>query len=70
MGDEIAKELIAGIALGIILVIPVWVIHKKAGLNPVLSLLLFIPWIGLLIVYLVLAFSEWNSAKETLSRNG
>ncbi|VAW82502.1 hypothetical protein MNBD_GAMMA13-214 [hydrothermal vent metagenome] len=64
MPNEMAMEFINAFVLGIILVIPVWVIYKKSGLHPALSLFLFVPIIGLLIVYLILALSEWPNARE------
>lgn len=65
MENEIANEIIGAIVTGVILVIPVWVIHKKAGLSPWLSLLLFIPFFGLLVVYMVLAFSKWPTTQSS-----
>ena len=71
MGNEIAVELINEIAvgllqtivLGVLLIVPAWKIHQKAGLTPALSLLLFVPFIGKMIVYLVLAFSKWPNTE-------
>jgi hypothetical protein len=42
-----------------IFVIPLWVIWKKAGFSPWLSLLSVIPMVNLIMLY-VLAFSEWK----------
>jgi hypothetical protein len=42
-----------------IFIIPYWVIWKKAGFSPWLSLLMFIPVINIIMLY-VLAFSQWN----------
>ena len=43
----------------IIVIVPFWFICKKAGFSPWLSLLLIIPF-GNLVLYYVLAFSEWK----------
>jgi hypothetical protein len=42
-----------------IVLIPYWVIFRKAGFTPWLSLLMFIPLANLLMLY-VLAFSQWK----------
>ena len=42
-----------------IVVIPFWMIWKKAGFSPWLSLLMFVPLVSLIMLY-VLAFSEWR----------
>lgn len=43
----------------VIIIIPFWVIWKKAGFSPWLSLLMFIPMINIIALY-VLAFAEWK----------
>jgi len=48
------------IATLVLLLFPVWRIYKRAGLNPYLSLLLFLPVVGGLICTLILIFSKWN----------
>ncbi|HEX4007082.1 MAG TPA: hypothetical protein VHX60_12980 [Acidobacteriaceae bacterium] len=42
-----------------IVIIPLWVIWKKAGFSPWLSLLHIVPLVNLIMLY-VLAFSEWK----------
>jgi len=64
MENEIVNEVSFAIVTGIILVLPVWVIHRKAGLSPWLSLFLFIPIFGLLLVYMILAFSKWPATQR------
>lgn len=63
MENDIGAGLLQGIIASLLLIIPIWKIHAKAGLNPTLSLLVFIPYFGLLIVALVLAFSRWPSTE-------
>lgn len=48
----------AAVAVAIV-IIPLWVIWKKAGFSPWLSLLSIFPVINLIMLY-VLAFSEWK----------
>jgi hypothetical protein len=42
-----------------IVILPLWMICKKAGFSPWLSLLSLIPLGGLILLY-VLAFSDWK----------
>jgi branched-subunit amino acid transport protein AzlD len=44
----------------VIIIVPFWIILKKTGLTPWLSLLCFIPSLGVLILLYLLAFSEWK----------
>ncbi len=44
-----------------IVVIPYWMIWKKAGFSPWFSLLMFVPLVGIVMLY-VLAFSDWKVA--------
>jgi hypothetical protein len=43
----------------VIVIIPYWFIWKKAGFSPWLSLLMLIPFVNIIMPY-VLAFSEWK----------
>jgi len=43
----------------IIVILPCWFICKKAGFSPWLSLLNFVPFGSLILLY-VLAFSDWK----------
>jgi hypothetical protein len=65
---ETHDELGAAVALAVLLVIPVWRIFRRAGLHPALSLLLFIPGLGVLIVSVVLAFSRWPAVEGPADR--
>lgn len=42
-----------------IMLIPYWMIWKKAGFSPWFSLLMFVPMVNFVMLY-VLAFSEWK----------
>ena len=48
-----------GIMFSIILLIPFWVIFKKAGHSPWLALLMLLPFVSIIMLYF-LAFSRWN----------
>jgi len=69
MENELITELTSQIVLGLLLIFPLWKIHGKAGKNPALSLFVFLPYLGLLIVSLILAFSRWP-ATESVSDSG
>ncbi|HEX3663194.1 MAG TPA: hypothetical protein VHU89_17285 [Acidobacteriaceae bacterium] len=43
----------------VLFMIPYWVIWKKAGFSPWLSLLMLVPLANFIMLY-VLAFSEWK----------
>ena len=63
----LAKEALEGFVLilapgavvGLILVYPLWRIFSRTGLVPALSLLVFVPGLGWLIVPAALAFNDW-----------
>lgn len=38
---------------------PFWVIFKKAGFQPILSVLMLVPLVNLIVLYVV-AFSAWK----------
>ena len=56
---DIFGWLIGGVLLGI----PFFRIFTRAGLNPWLSLLAFLPVLGLLICWLILAIAPWKSER-------
>lgn len=41
--------------------VPYWMIFKKAGFSPMLSLLMVLPLVKLIVIYTV-AFTDWESA--------
>ena len=44
-----------------VMLIPYWMIFKKAGFSPALSLLMVFPLVNLIVLYVV-AFSTWKVA--------
>lgn len=46
--------------LAVIVTLPFWVIFRKAGFQPILSILALIPLLNVVLFYFV-AFSEWKS---------
>ncbi len=55
--NELAIDIIAQ---AVLLLYPAWRIYGKAGLNPVTSLTLLIPYLGVPICALILVISKWN----------
>ncbi|MFQ5938988.1 MAG: hypothetical protein ACE5KL_02825 [Alphaproteobacteria bacterium] len=55
--------MISTIILGFVLVYPLWRIFSRTGLTPALSLLIFVPFVGGLIVLAVLAFTSWPATE-------
>ena len=51
--------LLGGLLGAALIIVPFWVIFKKAGLGGPLSLLMLIPFVGIIMLY-VLAFSRWK----------
>lgn len=57
-------ELLQVVIVGLMLLIPVFFIYRQAGLNPLWSLLVFVPGFGLLLIMLDLAFRPWPKARK------
>ena len=53
----IAVGLLAGLLLAVIVVVPFWVIFKKVGSHPALSVLMLVPLLNLVTLYFI-AFTE------------
>jgi len=58
---EILEE---SLFFAVILIYPTWRIFRRAGFHPALSLLLFVPAIGWLIVFFFLGFVAWPATKR------
>jgi hypothetical protein len=50
----------------VVVVPPFWMIFKKAGFQPILSLLMLVPLVNLAMLYIV-AFSNWKANHSVLS---
>jgi hypothetical protein len=57
-------NVIVGLVVLILVIVPLWRICARAGFVPALSLLVVIPWLGFLIVAAVLGFAEWPNLKN------
>ncbi|WP_255448608.1 hypothetical protein [Telmatospirillum sp. J64-1] len=54
----------SALVTGLLLVFPLWRIFRRAGLQPIFSLLVFIPGIGFIAVLLMLALSRWPALES------
>jgi hypothetical protein len=52
------------IPFSLLVVLPFWQIFKKAGFPPSLSLLMLIPFVSLVVLF-VIAFSEWPALQKS-----
>lgn len=50
----------------VLMMIPYWMIWKKAGFSPWLSLFMLVPLLNLVMLY-ILAFTEWRVAPAPAS---
>jgi hypothetical protein len=48
------EGIVNGLIVAVLVVVPLWRICARAGFRPALSLLVLIPWLGILIVSAVL----------------
>jgi hypothetical protein len=46
----------------ILMIVPLWRVYGRTGLNPALSILFAVPVAGPLVVLLLLAFNDWPAA--------
>ncbi|MGD0960945.1 MAG: hypothetical protein ABSB19_14160 [Methylomonas sp.] len=57
-------EILQVAIVGMMLLIPLCLIYKKAGFSPLWAGLVFVPVFGLLIIFLQLALLPWENARE------
>ncbi|WP_419584276.1 hypothetical protein [Thiolapillus sp.] len=50
--------------VGLMILVPMFFIYKKAGFHPAWSLLVFLPGLGLLLIFLQLAFLPWPNLQD------
>ena len=50
--------------VGLMIIIPVILIYRKAGFHPAWAALVFLPGLGLLLVFMQLALMPWPNAKD------
>ena len=60
----------AAVFLALVLIVPVWRIVRRTGRHPALSLLIFFPGIGIVLVAFILAFGRWPALDSRASGAG
>jgi len=61
-------EILQVVIVGLMILVPLCLIYKKIGFNPLWAGLVFVPGVGLLIIFLQLALLPWPNAKPNLER--
>jgi hypothetical protein len=51
--------------VAVLVIIPLWRIYERAGLAAPLSLIVFVPYVGLFLAAAILAFADWPAASGT-----
>ncbi len=51
------------VIVGLMILVPVCLIYKKAGYHPAWGLLVFLPGLGLFLIFLQLALLPWPNLK-------
>ena len=69
-GNHFVGPLIEISLTGLIILWPLWRIFRRAGFHPAWSLLIFLPGLGWLIIYLVLAFRTWPALRTDADKIG
>lgn len=52
------------LVIAALLLLPLWKVFTRSGLNPYLSLTVLIPGLGFFIACIILAVSKWNLASS------
>ncbi|MBM3507763.1 MAG: hypothetical protein FJX64_08630 [Alphaproteobacteria bacterium] len=60
-------DLVPNIIAVLIVLWPVWRVCRRAGIHPAWALMLFVPYAGFLLVYLMLAFRRWPATSATIA---
>ncbi|CAA9889352.1 conserved hypothetical protein [Candidatus Methylobacter favarea] len=62
------SEVIQVFIVGLLIVLPVCLIYKKAGFHPAWAALVFLPGFGLLLVLMQLALLPWPNLRDKIER--
>lgn len=57
-------EVIQVFIVGLLIVVPVSLIYKKAGFHPAWAALVFLPGFGLLLIFMQLALMPWPNKRN------
>jgi len=61
-------EFMQVVIVGMMILVPVCIIYKKAGFSPLWAGLVFVPGFGLLFIFIHLALLPWPNSKAKLER--
>ena len=56
-------DVITSFAFAVIVIIPLWRIFERAGLVPAIALIALVPYLGIVLAALILAFSRWSGTR-------
>jgi hypothetical protein len=62
--DPWVEETLGYLVVMVLVIVPAWRVFARAGLAPALSLLVFVPFVGLFIAGVVLALRRWPSLES------
>ena len=57
--------IVPGLIFSLLVLYPVFIVFQRAGLNTSLAYLVMIPFVGWLIVTIILGSSDWNIRQRT-----
>jgi len=57
-------HVIGSFAFALVVMIPLWRICQRAGLPAALALIALVPYVGIIVVVAVLAFSRWTGVRS------
>jgi hypothetical protein len=60
---------IGHLLVAFLLIIPTWRIFVRAGFSGALSLLHLVPFVGLLVIMAILAFSDWPAGEASVAQS-
>ncbi len=60
---ELMPDFVRLLSIGLLLLVPLFLIYKKAGFSPFWAFLVFIP-LGLLFICVHLAYRPWPNSKN------
>jgi len=56
-------DVITSFAFALVVVVPLWRIFERAGLTPAAALIVLIPYLGILLAAVMLAFARWSGTR-------
>ena len=60
---------IGHLLFALLLIVPTWRIFVRAGFSGALSLLHLVPFVGLLVIMAILAFSDWPAGESPAAKS-